>query len=90
MLDRPKNQGTFVILFLDKIYEKSKSMIANTTALVTFGINDVDTARQASERIGRTTVATQNHGFSQAYDAVLSRPSTFRIVINGSMHAKQT
>lgn len=56
---------------LDKIYEKSKSMVANTTALVAFGINDVDTARQISERIGRTTVATQNHGFSQASDAVL-------------------
>lgn len=56
---------------LQRTYGKWRSLLANCGAQVFWAVNDSETARLVSERIGHTTVATCSTGLIQGFDAVI-------------------
>lgn len=50
---------------LQRTYPKARSMIANATCRVAFGVNDVVTAKMLADTIGQTTTASRSDGQSQ-------------------------
>jgi type IV secretion system protein VirD4 len=61
---------------LERTYPKAKSIIANATALVAFGVNELDTAKRLSEMIGRKTEVSHSEGVSQASTALLKHQAS--------------
>ena len=55
---------------LEATYRKARSMVANAATLVAFGVNDMETAKTLSERIGPTTVTALSEGLSQPAERI--------------------
>lgn len=56
---------------LECTYPKARSIMANASALVAFGVRETETARRLSEMIGQKTTLSFSAGTSQASTAVL-------------------
>lgn len=50
----------------------AQTLMANAGCLVTFGVNDYDTAALLSKNLGPQTIVTQNNGQSQSWNEVLA------------------
>ena len=50
---------------LERTYPKARSIIANATVKVAFGVNDIATAKMLSETIGKATTQSHSQGKSQ-------------------------
>ncbi len=61
---------------IERTYPKAKSIIANATALVAFGVTELDTAKRLSEMIGRKTEVSHSDGVSQASTALISHQAS--------------
>ena len=66
-----------VIIFQDlgqaqATYRKWRSLIANAACLVTFGVNDMDTAELVSKMIGERTVEVRSAGVNTGASTVLA------------------
>ena len=57
---------------LEGTYPRARSVIANAATPVAVGVNDMETARMLSDRIGQTTVAAKNEGISQRTTQVMA------------------
>ncbi|MBI1384746.1 MAG: TraM recognition domain-containing protein [Rhizobiales bacterium] len=75
---------------LTSLYRKARSLVANTSCHVAFAVNDLDTAKSLSERIGMRTIESRSVGFSQESHALFThrdndgRAETGRWLIDAS------
>ncbi len=54
-----------------EVYKKAQSLVVNAGVQIMFGVNDIATAQETSERLGRYTVTSKSEGFSQDAFSVL-------------------
>ena len=61
---------------IERTYPKARSIIANASAIVAFGVKELETARNLSEMLGRRTTLSASAGTAQASSALLRHQVT--------------
>lgn len=61
---------------IERTYPKARSIIANASAIVAFGVKELETARNLSEMLGRRTTLSASTGTAQASSALLRHQVT--------------